>query len=139
MSRKKESSPLLAISERPKLDQFAAGEYWFASADFVAFATSFPVAHAVLGHLCALKSVEMNICVRATDKNVAERFASQYRGGVQLRILPDEALLLLGQIIRIDPSGKASLYVPDESGFLFLNTTEAVGIRSTILEWAVAA
>lgn len=140
MPRRQDFSLVPVLPERAKLDQFAAGEYWFASGDFVAFATNFPAAKAVLGHLCALKAAELHICTYAADKNVATRFISQYNGGALLHTLPENCMLLLGQMIQVDSSGKAGLYVLDESGkFVFQNAWEALRIRSNLLRLAVAA
>jgi hypothetical protein len=140
MSRRQRLFLPPAIPESPVLDQFAAGEYWFVSGDFVAFATNFPLAHAALGHLCALRSADLNICVRAADKAVATRFVSQYYGGAQLQILPDKVMLLLGQMIQVDASGKACLYLLNESGnFTFQNGFEVLRIRSGLLNLAIAA
>lgn len=117
------------------LDPFQAGQYLFASGDFVDFATNFPAAHLVLGNLCALKSAEVILFAHENDKTIAERFASQYHGDTRVVAIPQDRLLLLGQLIAIDPAGRASLYISGKAGFENCGTVEAPRIRTALLSF----
>lgn len=112
-----------------------AGEYLFASGDFVAFASVYPSAHVLLGNLCALKAAEVTLFVRECDRTVAERFVAQYHGSTRVVPLPDKTLLLLGQMIFIDMLGVIDLAICDDAGFLLLNSRpEALRIRFEMLQ-----
>jgi|SRR3989344_1181094 len=125
--------PLVSTSTLPRLEQGAPGEYWFASGNFLAFATAYPIARLELGLLCGLKHADVTICILPSDKAIAERFAGQYHGDTLVGVLPEETMLFLGQMVRVDPSGKASLYLAHEPGFVCLNNPEAVRIRQNLI------
>lgn len=125
-------------SDRPKLDVFAAGQYLFASGDFVQFASVYPNCLIALGQLCSLKVAECTIFVRAMDESVATRFVEQYNSSASTRVISlpkkDEPLLLLGQLVAVDAAGRAGLYTCYEPGFVFLNSVEAASIRGALLK-----
>lgn len=123
---------------RAKLDVFGSGEYLFASSDFVQFASVYPNCLLTIGHLCSLKVAECVIFVRAMDESVVTRFLEQYNDTGSTRVVSfpenDTPLLLLGQLVVVDSAARAKLYTCYESGFVFLNSVEAVRIREALLK-----